>query len=138
MRLPTLSLPWGAIVKFFLGTVWDSRSSVYRICLDIDNPILDLREVLPDWRTDSERARAHVWAMIDIFLAVTQALFFASGNLPLRHLRCSQFILGLNRTFFLHFIGGSQRNGSLILENAEAHAIFSTAPLAGLSRGARY
>ena len=41
-----------------------------------------------------------------------------------------RFILGLNRTFFLHFIGDGQRNGLLHRGHVEAHAIFSIVPLA--------
>ncbi len=36
-----------------------------QICLGHDKPILDLHEAIPDWETDTERARAYVCSVID-------------------------------------------------------------------------
>jgi protein-tyrosine phosphatase len=43
-------------------------------CLGHDQPILDLHEVMPDWETDPERARAYVWSVIDVIWATAPAL----------------------------------------------------------------
>jgi protein-tyrosine phosphatase len=43
-------------------------------CLGHDHPILDLHEVMPDWETDPERARAYVWSVIDVIWATAPAL----------------------------------------------------------------
>lgn len=43
-------------------------------CLGHDQPILDLHEVMPDWETDLERARAYVWSVIDVIWATAPAL----------------------------------------------------------------
>lgn len=45
-----------------------------QICLGHDTPILDLHEVMPDWETDHERARAYVWSLIDVIWATAPAL----------------------------------------------------------------
>jgi protein-tyrosine phosphatase len=45
-----------------------------QICLGHDQPILDLHEVMPDWETDHERARAYVWSVIDVIWATAPAL----------------------------------------------------------------
>ena len=45
-----------------------------QICLGHDQPILDLHEVMPDWDTDPERARAYVWSVIDVIWATAPAL----------------------------------------------------------------
>ena len=45
-----------------------------QVCLGHDKPILDLHEVMPDWETDLERARAHVWSVIDMIWAAAPAL----------------------------------------------------------------
>jgi len=45
-----------------------------QVCLGHDEPILDLHEVLPDWGTDPERARAYVWSVIDVIWATAPAL----------------------------------------------------------------
>jgi protein-tyrosine phosphatase len=45
-----------------------------QICLGIDKPILDLHEAIPDWETDSERARAYVCSVIDAIWATAPAL----------------------------------------------------------------
>ena len=45
-----------------------------QVCLGHDQPILDLHEAIPDWETDSERARAYVWSVIDIIWATAPAL----------------------------------------------------------------
>jgi protein-tyrosine phosphatase len=45
-----------------------------QVCLGHDKPILDLHEVMPDWKTDPERARAYVWSVIDIIWATAPAL----------------------------------------------------------------
>jgi len=45
-----------------------------QICLGHDTPILDLHEVMPDWETDHERARAYVWSVIDVIWATAPAL----------------------------------------------------------------
>jgi protein-tyrosine-phosphatase len=45
-----------------------------QICLGHDQPILDLHEVMPDWETDPERARAYVWSVIDVIWATAPAL----------------------------------------------------------------
>ena len=45
-----------------------------QVCLGHDRPILDLHEMIPDWETDSERARAYVWSVIDVIWAAAPAL----------------------------------------------------------------
>ena len=45
-----------------------------QVCLGHDQPILDLHEVMPDWETDPERARAYVWSVIDVIWATAPAL----------------------------------------------------------------
>jgi len=45
-----------------------------QVCLGHDRPILDLHEVMPDWETDLERARAYVWSVIDMIWATVPAL----------------------------------------------------------------
>ena len=45
-----------------------------QVCLGHDRPILDLHEVIPDWETDPERARAYVWSVIDVIWATAPAL----------------------------------------------------------------
>jgi hypothetical protein len=45
-----------------------------QVCLGHDQPILDLHEVMPDWETDSERARAYVSSVIDFIWATAPAL----------------------------------------------------------------
>jgi protein-tyrosine phosphatase len=44
------------------------------ICLGDDQPILDLHEVMPDWETDPERARAYVYSVIDVIWATAPAI----------------------------------------------------------------
>ena len=46
-----------------------------QVCLGHDQPILDLHEVMPDWETHHERARAYVWSVIDVIWATAPALF---------------------------------------------------------------
>jgi protein-tyrosine phosphatase len=45
-----------------------------QVCLGHDRPILDLHEMIPDWATDPERARAYVWSVIDVIWATAPAL----------------------------------------------------------------
>ena len=45
-----------------------------QVCLGQDRPILDLQEMIPDWETDPERARAYVWSVIDVIWAAAPAL----------------------------------------------------------------
>jgi protein-tyrosine phosphatase len=45
-----------------------------QVCLGHDQPILDLHEMMPDWETDPERARAYVWSVIDVIWATAPAL----------------------------------------------------------------
>jgi protein-tyrosine phosphatase len=45
-----------------------------QICLGHDKPILDLHEVMPDWETDPERARAYVCSVIDSIWATAPAI----------------------------------------------------------------
>jgi protein-tyrosine phosphatase len=45
-----------------------------QICLGHDQPILDVHEVILDWETDPERARAYVWSVIDVIWATAPAL----------------------------------------------------------------
>ncbi|MBU6434905.1 MAG: hypothetical protein KGS09_20310 [Nitrospirae bacterium] len=45
-----------------------------QVCLGHDMPILDLHEVMPDWETDLERARAYVWSVIDMIWTTAPAL----------------------------------------------------------------
>ena len=45
-----------------------------QICLGHDQPILDLHEVIPDWETDPDRARAYVWSVIDAIWATAPSL----------------------------------------------------------------
>ena len=45
-----------------------------QICLGLDKPILDLHEAIPDWETDTERARAYVYTVIDVIWATAPAL----------------------------------------------------------------
>jgi protein-tyrosine phosphatase len=44
------------------------------VCLGQNQPILDLHEVMPDWETDPERARAYVWSVIDVIWTTAPAL----------------------------------------------------------------
>ena len=34
-------------------------------CFELDEPILDVHEALPEWEQDLERARIYVWSVID-------------------------------------------------------------------------
>ena len=43
-------------------------------CLGHDTPILDLHEVMPDWETDPDRARAYVCSVIDVIWAAAPAI----------------------------------------------------------------
>ncbi len=43
-------------------------------CLGRDEPILDLHEVMPEWKTDPEQARAYVWSVMDIIWATAPTL----------------------------------------------------------------
>jgi len=45
-----------------------------QVCFGDDRPILDLHEVIPDWQTDLERARAYVWSVIDLIWAMAPTL----------------------------------------------------------------
>jgi protein-tyrosine-phosphatase len=45
-----------------------------QVCLGHDQPILDLHELMPDWETDLERARAYVWSVIDAIWDTAPAL----------------------------------------------------------------
>lgn len=45
-----------------------------QVCLGHDQPILDLHEVMPDWESNPERARAYVWSVIDVIWATAPAL----------------------------------------------------------------
>ena len=45
-----------------------------QVCLGHNQPILDLHEMIPDWETDPERARAYVWSVIDVIWATAPAL----------------------------------------------------------------
>jgi protein-tyrosine phosphatase len=45
-----------------------------QICLGHDTPILDLHEVMPDWETDPERARAYVCSVVDVIWATAPAI----------------------------------------------------------------
>lgn len=45
-----------------------------QVCLGHDTPILDLHEVIPDWKSNLERAHAYVWAVIDMIWATAPAL----------------------------------------------------------------
>ena len=45
-----------------------------QICLGHDQPILDVHEVISDWETDPDRARAYVWSVIDVIWATAPAL----------------------------------------------------------------
>jgi protein-tyrosine-phosphatase len=45
-----------------------------QVCLGQDRPILDLQEMIPDWETDPERARAYVWSVIDVIWAAAPTL----------------------------------------------------------------
>jgi len=45
-----------------------------QVCLGHDRPILDLHEMIPDWETDPERARAYVCSVIDSIWATAPAL----------------------------------------------------------------
>jgi len=44
------------------------------ICLGHESPIWDVHEVIPEWESDLERARAYVWAVIDAIWAAAPAL----------------------------------------------------------------
>lgn len=45
-----------------------------QICLGHDTPILDLHEVIPDWETDPDRARAYVCSVIDVIWTTAPAI----------------------------------------------------------------
>ena len=45
-----------------------------QVCLGHDQPILDLHEVIPDWETDPERARAYVCSVMDVIWVTAPAL----------------------------------------------------------------
>lgn len=45
-----------------------------QVCLGHDMPILDLHEVMPEWETDLERARAYVCSVIDVIWATAPTL----------------------------------------------------------------
>ena len=45
-----------------------------QICLGHDKPVFDLHEVMPDWETDPERARAYVWSVIDLLWTTAPAI----------------------------------------------------------------
>jgi protein-tyrosine phosphatase len=45
-----------------------------QVCLGHDQPILDVHEAIPGWETDTERARAYVYTMIDVIWATAPAL----------------------------------------------------------------
>ena len=45
-----------------------------QICLGHDQPIFDLHEVMPDWETDPDRARAYVCSVIDVIWAAAPAI----------------------------------------------------------------
>ena len=45
-----------------------------QVCLGHDKPVLDLHEVMPEWESDLERARAYVWSVIDMIWATAPAL----------------------------------------------------------------
>jgi protein-tyrosine phosphatase len=45
-----------------------------QICLGHDTPILDLHELMPDWETDPDRARAYVCSIIDAIWATAPAI----------------------------------------------------------------
>lgn len=45
-----------------------------QVCLGHDKPVLDLHEVMPEWKRDPERARAYVWSVIDMIWATAPAL----------------------------------------------------------------
>ena len=50
-----------------------------QVCLGHDQPILDLHEVIPNWETNPERARAYVWSVIDVIWATAPALLSRLG-----------------------------------------------------------
>jgi protein-tyrosine phosphatase len=45
-----------------------------QVCLGHDQPILDVHEAIPGWETDTERARAYVYTVIDVIWATAPAL----------------------------------------------------------------
>lgn len=45
-----------------------------QLCLDLDEPIRDVHEVMPDWQQDLALARAYVWSVIDSIWDATPAL----------------------------------------------------------------
>jgi protein-tyrosine phosphatase len=45
-----------------------------QVCLNHDQPILDLHEVIPNWGTDPDQAHAYVCSVIDIIWATVPAL----------------------------------------------------------------
>ena len=45
-----------------------------QVCLDHDQPILGLHEVMPNWETEPERARSYVWSVIDVIWTTAPAL----------------------------------------------------------------
>ena len=45
-----------------------------QVCLGHNQPILDVNEAIPGWETDTERARAYVYTMIDVIWATAPAL----------------------------------------------------------------
>ena len=74
-RLPTSSLQWGETTKSSSGNNLDvTFPCLIRSVSATTQPILDLHEVMPDWETDPERARAYVWSVIDVIWATAPAL----------------------------------------------------------------
>lgn len=45
-----------------------------QVCLGQDEPILDLHEVMPEWKAEPEQARAYVWSVMDIIWATAPSL----------------------------------------------------------------
>jgi hypothetical protein len=78
-----------------------------QICLGHDKPILDLHEVMPDWETDPERARAYVWSVIDVIWATAPALLSRLLSAATRLGAGSFDSIG----HFSRFIGRSQWKG---------------------------
>ena len=74
-RLQTLSLQWDETIRLFIQEQFGRDVPLFnQVCLGHDQPILDLHELMPDWETDPERARAYVWSVIDAIWATAPAL----------------------------------------------------------------
>jgi hypothetical protein len=60
-RLPTSSLQWSNDDEVFVREQFGRDVPLFnQTCFGHDQPIFDLHEMMPNWETDPERARAYV------------------------------------------------------------------------------